>query len=314
MDEFELISHFFSPLSIEGQDLLTGIGDDAAIVDVQSVSQLAISNDTFVENVHFLPSWPAEAIAYRSLSASLSDLAAMGAVPLWVTMSLTMPEPNTTWLQGFTLGLEKLVTRYDVRLIGGDTTKGPLTISFTVLGKLDKGRALRRSGAVVGSYVYVTGRLGEPAYALTQLAGKSIDDAIFRKLLYPKPKIEHGLILSRYANAAIDISDGLSSDLAHILNASHVGCRLTENDIPISKLLLEHLPVEKARDYALNGGDEYELCFTVDSDKKADCERALNEAGLSYYRIGMITESLDFVLVDSDGQTEGINPAGFRHF
>lgn len=278
LGEFDLIRHFFERPELRStrSDVL-GMGDDCALLSVPAGYQLAQSLDTLVSGVHFPVNCDPFLLAYRALATNISDLAAMGAEPHSFTLGLTMPESNSDWLKAFSDGLVALAQPSGMALIGGDTTKGPLTISIQAQGLILEGKALRRNGARAGDLIYVSGSLGDAAGALPDvLAGvypDTCDDLAVRYLLQryyqPSPRVELGQWLSdNGATSALDISDGLLGDLGHILKASHVGAELDLTSLPISDELIMVAGQQKALQYALNGGDDYELCFTWPVDKE----------------------------------------------
>ncbi len=253
-------------------DGLTGIGDDCALLTIPQGMQLAQSLDTLVETVHFPAGCDPFQLAYRALAVNLSDLAAMGAEPHSFTLGLTLPEVTEPWLQRFSEGLSKLAQQAEISLIGGDTTRGPLTLSLQVQGLVPKGQALLRSGAKPGDLICVTGSLGDAAGALNYvLSGEKLgtckNDSI-RYLLsrywFPTPRLYAGQWLRKKgATAAIDISDGLLGDLGHILNASGVGALIDPSIVPRSATLSRQYEKQRVTSLVLAGGDDYELCFTI---------------------------------------------------
>lgn len=312
MDEFGLIKRYFSSLSSSRSDVIEGVGDDAAILCLPNNKVLLVSTDSLVLQHHFLSDWDPYVIGYKSLACNLSDMAAMGGEPAWVSLSLTLPHIDESWLARFSKGFKALLDRYQVSLIGGDITKGPLQITVNIQGFATPQKVLKRAGAKGRDKIYVTGSLGEPAYAVSQLKQVDYGDPIFKKLFYPTPRIEHGLVLTDFATSAIDISDGLLADLTHILQASQKGAILRKESIPLA---LTQLESEKALDYALTGGDEYELCFTVSAEKASAMEKALSERGLSYFCIGDIVDTIGLQLEDKSGNMLTISDyKGFKHF
>lgn len=264
MFEFELIDSVFKSLTTSRDDVICGIGDDGAVINVPEGYQLVTSTDTLVLGQHFLPTTSAYDIGYKSIAVNISDMAAMGAKPAWAMLCLTLPEPDQAWLSEFANGMSVLLKQYGIQLVGGDTTKGPLAISIQIMGLVEKGRALTRSGAKPGDHIYVTGTLGLPSLALEHLlAEQPMPNVLAEALWQPKPQVEIGLEISQFATAAIDISDGLSGDLSHILQASQVGAVLYEQHLPIASTVLQSVSKDKAVYMALHGGDEYQLCFTV---------------------------------------------------
>lgn len=317
MNEFSLIEQFFKPLDIKRADVLLGIGDDAACLRISNGMNLLVSMDTLVAGVHFLPEWDAYDIAYRSVMVNVSDLAAMAAQPCWATLALTLPEMNTKWLTSFAQGLSDSFKQFNIALIGGDTTHGPLSITLTIFGQSPYGHEIRRSGAKPGDVVLVSGQLGAAALAVKLLAEEEIaihdKTELMSKLMHPKPRIDLLDVLRLYATSAIDISDGLSADLNHICVASGVGACLNKEAIPVHPLLnrYEH---EKAVDLALTGGDDYELCFTVPEQDLASLMTALEKTGLTCYPIGVIEAKPGLRIKTADNQCDEYIPRGYSHF
>ena len=262
MNEFSLIDQFFKPLSLKRGDVLLGIGDDAACLSMPSGMNLLVSTDTLVSGVHFLPQWKAYDIACKAAMANISDMAAMAAEPCWATLALTLPEMNQQWLDSFSRGLSDSLKQFNIDLIGGDTTHGPLSITLTLLGLAPQGQEVRRSGAKPGDIILVSGNLGAAALAVQLLDVHDIpalDKAhLMERLIHPKPRVDLISILRANASAAIDISDGLSADLNHICVASGVGACLNKEAIPLHPLLNTYCG-DKAVDLALTGGDDYAL-------------------------------------------------------
>jgi len=275
--EFELIKRYFARpeiAQIQGQytNGLLGIGDDCALFDTPADMQLAQSLDTLVEGVHFPVHCDPFALGYRALAVSLSDLAAMGAEPHSFTLGLTLPSVSELWLKEFSEGLAHVAQKFRLPLIGGDTTKGPLTLSLQVQGLVPKGQALLRSGAKVGDLICVTGTLGDAAGALRAvMAGDTPEDCgdahlkyLLNRYWYPVPRLTAGQWLRQAgATSAIDISDGLIGDLQHILEASGVGAEIAPELLPTSFALNQNHGRDNALTMALTGGDDYELCFTI---------------------------------------------------
>lgn len=317
MDEFSLIDKFFKPLDLKRDDVLLGIGDDAACLHVPEGMNLLVSTDTLVANVHFLPEWEAYDIAYRSVMVSVSDLAAMAAQPCWATLALTLPQMEPTWLESFARGLSDSLKQFNIALIGGDTTRGPLSITLTVFGQAPFSQEVRRSGAQPGDIILVSGNLGAAALAVKFLDAQdipSLDRAkLMHKLLHPQARIDLIKFLRLYASAAIDISDGLSADLNHICTASEVGACLNLEAIPIDPLV-QHYYRDKSVDLALTGGDDYELCFTVPELKFDSLLSALKQAGVVCYPIGVIEKEPGLRVKTAENLYHEIVPKGYSHF
>lgn len=313
LGEFELIERFFSRPGAERQDVVLGVGDDAAVVRVPPGDELIAAVDTIVSGVHFPPDLTPELIGYRALAVNLSDMAAMGAAPAWCTLSVTLPAAEERWLKGFSEGFLELAASHRVALIGGDTTSGPLTIAVQILGLAPEGAAIRRSGAKVGDAIFVSGFVGDAAAGLALLGVLPEDDYLLQRFLKPMPRVELGLALRGIASAAIDVSDGLLADLGKLAAASRVGARLELDDLPLSAALLRSVGAEAAQRYALNGGDDYELCFTVPPGQIGELQRRAQETGTPCRRIGTIEEK-GSVRCYSGGQLLDVPQAGFDHF
>ncbi len=292
--EFNLIDKYFANRQSQRKDVHLALGDDCAIVKVPEGSRIAISTDTLVAGTHFLseanPAW----VAHKALASNISDLAAMGATPAWVSMALTLPTIDEEWLKPFCDAFFELANYYNIQLIGGDTTKGPLSISLTVQGFVPDNKALTRSGAKVGDWIYVTGELGDSKAGLSVILDESKRNDPFAKELELRHYISHprilvGQALLNLASSAVDISDGLIADLGHILNRSKVGAAVDVSLLPISKELMQFAgSVSAAQKYALTSGEEYELCFTVPEQNKGSLESALAHCGCKVTCIGQI--------------------------
>ncbi|WP_035917913.1 thiamine-phosphate kinase [Legionella fairfieldensis] len=317
MNEFSLIDVFFKKTAHGRDDVIYGIGDDAACVRVATGQDLLISTDTLVAEVHFLSTWDPYDMACKAVMANVSDMAAMAAKPCWLTLSLTLPEFNQRWLERFSQGLHDSLKQFNIALIGGDTTCGPLSITITIHGLTPAGRAIRRCGAKPGDKIYVSGMLGAAALAVSFLQRKDIEDEdrqiAMRKLQRPSPRVDLADILQQYASAAIDISDGLSADLNHICTASHVGASLFSDSIPIHALVKKYQS-SNAVNFVLGGGDDYELCFTVSAQKEEMLSRLMAQTGLICYPIGYIEEKKGLRLITEEGQVKKLIPRGYSHF
>ncbi|HEX7026421.1 MAG TPA: thiamine-phosphate kinase [Gammaproteobacteria bacterium] len=314
MSEFGLIEYLKRRNRITRQDVLQGIGDDCARVLVPDGFELAITADTLIEGVHFPPGTSAHAVGFKSLAVNLSDLAAMGAQPAWVTLALSMPSADADWLHGFAEGFFSLAETLNIQLIGGDTTQGPLTITIQAHGFIPKGQALTRSGARAGDYICVTGTLGEAGLELLKLGGRPQTQTSVNRLNYPEPRVGAGMALRGIASAAIDISDGLIADLGHILEASGVGARLTLEEIPLSKAMREDQDPAMMLELALTAGDDYELCFTI-PENQIDAVNALQyQLNLPIKHIGNIQSQPGMRIYRQDGVPLEISSGGFSHF
>lgn len=318
MKEFELIKHFFTQQAVTRKDVLLGIGDDCAVVASTEKQDIVVTTDTLVAGVHFPLETCPRAIGHKAVAVNLSDIAAMGAKPSWLSLAITLPEVNEKWLTEFSTGVFELCEYYNVQLIGGDTTQGPLSITITAQGLTPEGKYLSRSGAKTGDWLYVTGDLGDAALALQhyneQVSIKDdFVDKIRAKLDYPKPRVLAGQSLREYATSAIDLSDGLLADLGHICKASDVGANIVLNDIPLSEIMRETLTLNDAVNLALSGGDDYELLFTVSEDNKVGMETALSHAGTPVTCIGQINASKT-ITTTLDNKPVPIKSASFEHF
>ncbi len=317
MGEFELIRNFFAaaPCAQGGEGVALGIGDDCALLAVAPGEQLAISTDTLVAGVHFADPCEPFLLGQRSLAVAVSDLAAMGAAPLAFTLALTLPTVSADWLQAYASGLNAMAQECGVRLIGGDTTRGPLTLTMTVFGRVPAGQALTRSAARPGDLLCVGGPLGNAAGALPLVLGlRDAEPGIAEPLLAhywsPLPQLALGQALRGKATAALDISDGLLADCGHIAAASAVGLQVEVEKLPLSPSLLAFLGLEGARAAALSGGDDYVLAFTLPPAELAP----LLAAGWPVHVVGRAVIGQSVTLLDADGQdiTPGIR--GYQHF
>lgn len=316
--EFEIIDRYFKRKNCR-KDVVKGIGDDAAVLRPYAEKDLVVTMDALVEGVHFPLDTDPEAIGFKSLAVNLSDLAAMGAVPAWFTLSLTLPCVDGSWLQGFASGLFESADRYGINLVGGDTTHGPLCISITAMGFTPTSKALCRNGARVGDAIYVTGYIGDAALGLAAKQGKiSLEQSSLEyclsRLDRPSPRLDAGRMLLNIASAAIDISDGLAADLSHILNASAVGARLQLTSIPRSKIFIEASVHRPEWRMVVAGGDDYELLFTVPQGKIKRLIQAGESLGCGITRIGQIERQPGLRIDDADGREVVLESAGYQHF
>jgi thiamine-monophosphate kinase len=269
MDEFELINRYFSRLGIARADVLLGVGDDAAILRAPDDADLVAAVDTIVSGRHFLEGSDARSIGHRSLAVNLSDLAAMGACPAWAMLSLTLPRAEPDWLESFARGFGDLARAHEVMLVGGDTTAGPLAVSVQIMGHVPRGTALRRGGGRAGDLLAVTGTLGDAGAGLALATGVlATDDAgavseLRRRFEYPTPRVEFGVAARGLASAAMDLSDGLVGDLPKLAAASGTGAHVDVDLLPLSRALCAVAGEKRARDFALGGGDDYELLLAV---------------------------------------------------
>ena len=313
--EFSLIERIRARAGAR-DDVLLGIGDDAALLRVPEGHELVLSTDTLVAGVHFPEETAAADIGWKALAVNLSDLAAMAATPAWVSLALTLPEPDADWLDAFLDGFCELADEHGVAIVGGDTTRCPLSITLSVHGFVPAGQALRRDGARVHDEVWVTGTLGDAAGALRQWQGGGLQSAKLRfRLDRPEPRVAAGLALRGLASAAIDLSDGLAGDLGHVLRASGVGAELELGRLPTSRTLDEHFPGDEVRwRLQLSGGDDYELCFTASPADAFAIEQAMAACELHATVIGRITREPGLRLLQTDGSAFENDDVGFQHF
>jgi len=314
--EFDLIERIRRHTDTHRDDVAVGIGDDAAVVVVPAGRELAIAVDTLVEGIHFPVGTAPADIGWKALAVNLSDLAAMGATPAWALLALTLPSPDEAFIDGLARGFAELATPYRLALIGGDTTRGPLTVTVTVHGFTTPGQALLRSGARVGDVVMVTGTLGDAAAGLRCLAEADIAPyaSLVERLNRPTPRVAAGQALRGIATACVDVSDGLVADLGHICNKSRVGAEIDPALLPHSSAMLTNFHDVDAIAFALSGGDDYELCFTVPADKASDVAADLARVGCGATRIGRIVEGEGVRVVDAAGQVRKPERAGWNHF
>lgn len=315
MAEFRLIDRIRARAGAARGDVVLGIGDDAALLQPPPGMQLAASMDTLNEGVHFPAGTDAARVGWKALAVNLSDLAAMGAEPAWCLLSLSLPEGDPAWVEGFLDGFLALAAEHRVALVGGDTTRGPLSISVAAHGFVDPGRALRRDGARAGDGVWVSGSLGAAAAALEQWrADGAIDPALLERLDRPRPRVALGRALAGVATACIDVSDGLLADLGHVCAASGVGARVDIDALPGAGALAPHFDGDLVRALQATGGDDYELCFTAPGDADAAVRAAADAAGIEVTRIGSAGEGQGVQAIDRDGRAWRPPNAGHEHF
>lgn len=318
--EFELIARYFNRVTSSRRDVEKGIGDDCALLNVAEKQTLAISTDTLVEGIHFLRDIHPADLGYKALAVNLSDLAAMGADPAWLTLAITLPEVDESWLKAFSDSLFELLDYYDMQLIGGDTTRGPRSLTLGIHGLVPVGRALKRSGARPGDWIYVTGTLGDSAAGLAllqhhiRIADPVACEALIKRHLRPMPRVLQGQALRDLASSAIDISDGLMSDLGHILKASDCGARINLDALPLSPVLVDNIEMQQALRWALTGGEDYELCFTVPEINRGALDVALGHHGVPYTCIGQIAPVSEGVKLMEQGKAVEFDLKGFDHF
>ncbi|WP_310606495.1 thiamine-phosphate kinase [Buttiauxella brennerae] len=318
--EFSLIARYFDRVSSSRRDVETGIGDDCALLTVAEKQLLAISTDTLVSGIHFLPDIDPRDLGYKALAVNLSDLAAMGADPAWLTLAITLPEVDESWLEAFSDSLFEQLEYYDMQLIGGDTTRGPLAMTLGIHGLVPAGRALKRSGARPGDWIYVTGTPGDSAAGLAILQDRLVvEDAtqsayLKKRHLRPTPRILHGQALRDLASSAIDLSDGLISDLGHILKASECGARIDLDALPYSEAIKANVGAELALQWALSGGEDYELCFTVPEINRGALDVAIGNLGIPFTCIGQVAPESEGLQFMQNGKPVTLDLKGYDHF
>jgi len=311
--EFSLIEKYFSALGAPRADVLLGVGDDAAQLSVPPNMSLITAVDTMVAGVHFPDNTCSDDIGYKLLAVNLSDLAAMGAEPAWFTLALTLPESDESWLAGFAEGISGLALQHGIQLVGGDTTRGPLVLTLQAHGLVPVEQCLKRSGAQVGDHIYVTGSLGDAALGLAiALDGDQYPDSVYllERLNRPSPRVALGIALCSVAHSAIDISDGLLADLGHICQQSNVGALLELNQLPLSAAFRA---AAASIDTALNGGDDYELCFTASADSDSTLQALARQHGCAISCIGKVVEG-EGIVCHLDGVPCQVEKTGYQHF
>ena len=319
LGEFDLIQKYFaSPVSRD--DVSIGIGDDCAVLAVPAEKQLAVTTDTLVDGVHFLHDTLAEDIACKAIAVNLSDLAAMGAEPAWLTLALSLPHVDESWIRAFAASFRATAEKYNVQLIGGDTTQGPLSITVQAMGLLDPDHIMRRDRARPGDSIYISGTLGDAAAGLGILQQGLLPDEngawLIDRLNRPEARTSLGMKLAAISNCAIDISDGLIADLGHILEASYCGATINIDKVPLSHQLVEYFMSRDEVDWelVLSGGDDYELCVVVKPDNEPELIRIAGEISLPLTRIGVIEQQPGLNIVDDAGAKYLFDHNGYEHF
>jgi len=314
--EFDLIARYFTRAP---RHTTLAVGDDAALLSVSPGCELAASTDMLVEGVHFFPDVDPQSLGHKALAVNLSDLAAMGARPRWAMLSLALPDVDAQWLEGFSRGFFALADKHGVDLIGGDTTRGPLTICVQIMGEVGQGKALRRDGARIGDDIWVSGELGDAAAAVAHRCGElNLEQAALERcrlrLDLPTPRIALGLELGGLASSVIDVSDGLLGDLAHICERSGVGAEIEYSAVPCSADLRSLRDQERVNRAILAGGDDYELCFTAAAERAAEIEALAITLDIALTRIGGIIEGSAVSVFDAAGRPLPVRDKGFDHF
>lgn len=318
MDEFSIIREFFARQVVQRDDVITGIGDDGAVVRGQPGLELVCTTDMLVEGVHFPESTTAYAVGYKALAVNLSDLAAMGAQPAWATLALSMPASDLLWIKGFSEGFLDLAASHEVQLVGGDVSRGPLVATVQLIGYANRNGALLRSAAVVGDDVFVSGQLGDACMGLRMIQGRvslsaEVRGRIVRRLEFPQPRVSLGRSIAGLAHAAIDISDGLYSDLGHIAASSGVAAHIQLDAIPISGDLRERI-AELGWETALCGGDDYELCFTAPERNARMIAEVARQLDIAVTKIGRIESGQGVIVEAADGTKFTPRHKGHDHF
>ncbi len=316
MSEFDLIQRYFTRPAPSAE---LGVGDDAALLRVAAGMQLAVSTDMLVSGTHFFSDADPFLLGHKTLAVNLSDLAAMGATPRWATLALSLPQVDEAWLAAFSRGFFALAEQYGVELVGGDTTRGPLNLSVTIMGEVPAGAALRRDAARVGDDIWVSGTLGEAALALAHMQRRitlsaEVFAACATRLHQPRPRVELGLQLRGLAHSAIDVSDGLLADLGHILACSQLGAEIRLDALPMCGFLREHLAEATMSRCVLAGGDDYELCFTAPSAYRTEILQRASTLDLPVTCIGKVTAGQGCKVYGNDGSELDIKESGYDHF
>jgi len=318
LSEFELIACYFDRPQAPDGVVKLGVGDDCALLAPPPGQTLAVSTDMLVEGRHFFAGADPEKLGHKALAVNLSDLAAMGAKPMAFTLALSLPSANEDWLAGFARGLFALADAQGIRLIGGDTTRGPLNLCITVMGSVPEDQALRRDAAKAGDDLWVSGTLGDARLALAVLQGKSaLPDQLMalaeERLHRPTPRCALGMALRGIANAAIDVSDGLLGDLGHLLARSQLGADIDAASLPAGPALAQQ-PADKRTDYMLNGGDDYELCFTAPPEQRDAVLSAAASGNTLVTRIGRLKPGTGIQILDAAGKALPFTSHSFDHF
>jgi thiamine-monophosphate kinase len=321
MAEFSIIEEFCHGIGPSHANTKLSVGDDAAIISIPQGMELAVSVDTMIADVHFYADAAPESIAHKIMAVNLSDMAAMGAIPKWATLTLSIPSVDYVWLKAFSDSLKSIAHEYNVQVIGGDTTQGPLNLSINIMGLLPKGKALCRHGAKSGDDVYVSHYLGDAALGLLSLQDKlKINDKHHQSLILaleqPEPRVELGQKLLSIATSCLDLSDGLIGDLAHICERSDVSINIDLESIPLSQAYKEYIKLGGDLSLALNGGDDYELAFTAHVDSREQLSELSKELGIRLSRIGRVVPNLGskVVLLQHGKAFELLSPKSFEHF
>jgi thiamine-monophosphate kinase len=318
--EFELIRRFFLKRGAarRGSGVLLGIGDDAALLELPKGTDLVATVDTLVCGTHFLEGANPRSIGHRAMAVNLSDMAAMGATPAWATLALTLPGVDASWLEEFAAGLLQLGAEHAVELVGGDTTRGPLTVSVQIMGHVPHGAALRRGGAGAGDILAVSGTLGDAAAGLALLKKPAARptaqvQTLIQRFDYPTPRVQLGLAARGVASAAMDLSDGLVGDLPKLALASGLAAHVAVEKLPLSTAMLDTIGMEQARDWALAGGEDFELLLAVSPDSFPALKRSADQLNLTLTPIGELRRGAG-VTWSLNGNDFAPSVSGYDHF
>ncbi|GGW50558.1 thiamine-phosphate kinase [Alishewanella tabrizica] len=319
MGEFDLIAKYFAHAGVKRADTTLSVGDDGAVLQVRDGYDLVVTTDTMVCGTHFFPDVDPRALGHKLVTVNISDLAAMGAEPSWLSLAITLPALDEAWLAEFAAGLHETADYYNCQLVGGDTTRGPLSLTMMAKGQVPRGKAITRSGAKVGDYVYVTGTLGDAALGLRLVQGvhevsKKHQGHLLQRFHYPAARVALGQALRHTASSAMDISDGLAGDLPHILKRSGVGAYIDVNRLPLSQALKDSCEPALALQLALSGGEDYELLFTVPENRRGSLDVLLSPYGVPITCIGRITGVAGKLELKAGEQPFTYQHQGFQHF
>ncbi len=319
LDEFSLIDRYFRDLGASRSDVRLGVGDDAALLECAADRQLVAAADTLVEGVHFPPGSPPASIGHRALAVNLSDMAAMGAEPAWALLALTVPNAEERWLEEFSRGFATLARQFSVALVGGDTTRGPLCVTVQILGSVERGTALTRSGGAAGDALFVSGTPGDAVAGLhleqsrLELQDARTERELRDRFLFPTPRVALGRRLRAHASACIDVSDGLLADAGKLAHASRCGAVLDYDQLPLSDALVRAVGSERAHTLALTGGDDYELLFAVPQARLTLLIEDVPPEEWQYRRIGTL-HSVPGAVVERSGSVIDFSHRGYDHF
>jgi thiamine-monophosphate kinase len=317
--EFELIARYFDRADYDSQTIM-GVGDDAALITPTPGRELAITTDTLISGVHFPEQTPPYSIAYKALAVNLSDLAAMGASPRWFTLAISLPHYDKGWLEAFSSGLFSLASRYRVALIGGDTTRGPLSITIQAMGELPSGQGLLRSGARAGDDLYVSGSIGAAGLALKNLQAGNLEitpeegDLLNECLNQPEPRVELGIRLREIVNSCIDVSDGLLADLQHVLDSSRLGAKIEQSSLPYIDAVKRWCDKQENYLAPATWGDDYELLFSAPESRRSEIDGFAEALELPLTRIGTLVTDPGIRIFTPGGEVVNVTASGYDHF